>query len=94
MIAARIREAASVFRRDRSEYPQPGVMPGLFFLKMKAAVCVAFGWEGGERWDVVPVQIGPLNVHSGPDGPSASWRELGVTDDWRDWHFYEYTNGV
>lgn len=87
-----------VFEKDRSEWPQGGVRPGLFWLKVKAATCLALG-RYGDDWvavsdRLVPVHMTPMVVVQSWDGPCASWCETMVTDDWTHWRVYEVRNGI
>lgn len=93
----RLRHALQMFERDKSEYPQGGVYPGFWtqVYKAKAALCILLGrLESGADAEVITVHIGPLSSGWDWNGAYANWLETGVKPGWRDWHCYEFSNGI
>jgi hypothetical protein len=91
MIVARIQDALNIW----DSAPQPG--PKWCWLRVKASICIAFGWEHvdavGGYDQHVPIWASSQGVRWTCDGPECHWHEIAVAHSWRKWTFTSYVNG-
>lgn len=90
MFRARVHDALELW--DRA--PQP--CPFWCWLRVKASISVALGWEEHRLvWadDVIPVWASPQSSRWTPEGAECNWQEVAVKPGLSDWRHWRYTNG-
>jgi hypothetical protein len=88
---AHIQDALAIW--DGSYLPCAGNRV-FYWLKVKASICIALGWEDffPESEDEVLVWASAPVTYHGFDGPGQSWSEVSVSLN--RWAYRRYSNGI